>query len=146
METLYKAVVTAETGKTVNLRLGPNKSYKVVMAVDVGTEVDVYEESQEWLHVGVGKKEGWMMAQFLHKVEEKEPEEKEFVSIFRKWKNWKMTEISSSKTLHCWRCELQHFRVKGVRGDEWHEHWTGVSQRIAAFCVCCGCRSPFGDL
>lgn len=112
METLYKAVVTAETGKTVNLRLGPNKSYKVVMAVDVGTEVDVYEETQEWLHVGVGKKEGWMMAQFLHKIEEKEPEEKEFVSIFQK-----VEELENDRDMFIKNLALLQMRIAALQGE-----------------------------
>lgn len=112
METLYKAVVTAETGKTVNLRSGPDKSHKVVMAVDIGTEVDVYEESPEWLHVGVGKKEGWMMAKFLKKAGETPEEEKPFVSIYQK-----VEQLENDRDLFLKNLALLEMRIASLEGE-----------------------------
>ena len=68
---LYKAIVTADTGKTVNMRNNPSRAAAIVAQVPVGTPVDVLEEQGEWSRIGVDGKTGYMMAQYL--VKENEP-------------------------------------------------------------------------
>lgn len=58
-------IVTAETGKTVNLRSGPGKEYPKIEEVPIGTVVTETMENNDWAYIQYGGKQGYMMAQFL---------------------------------------------------------------------------------
>ena len=78
---LYKAIVTADTGKTVNMRNNPSRAADVIAQVPLGTPVDVIEESGEWNHIGVDGKTGYMMAQYLVKQDSIVPAQGYYVTI-----------------------------------------------------------------
>ena len=65
-EPLYRAMVTAQSGKTVRMRSGPGSRSPVVQAVAVGTEVEVLDVLEGWslLRLDDGKT-GYMMSKFL---------------------------------------------------------------------------------
>lgn len=66
METLYRAIVTAENGKTVNMRQQPSTSSKVVEIVPVGAVVDVTREiDAAWAQIRNDGAAGYMMRKFL---------------------------------------------------------------------------------
>lgn len=81
LSVLYKAIVTADTGKTVNMRNNPSRAADVVAQVPLGTPVDVIEESGEWSRIGVDGKTGYMMAQYLVKQDSIEPAQGYYVTI-----------------------------------------------------------------
>lgn len=58
------AVVTAQRGKTVNLRDRADKRGSIVSRVPLGTEVDVLEVSDGWARIRVPV-EGYMMTDYL---------------------------------------------------------------------------------
>lgn len=58
-------IVTAETGKTVNLRSGPGTEYPKIDAVPIGTIVTETMESNGWAYIQYGGKQGYMMEKFL---------------------------------------------------------------------------------
>ena len=60
-----KAIVWAATGQTVNLRIGPSTSKKLVERVPIGSEVTVLEKELDWCQVKWKNKIGWMMSEFL---------------------------------------------------------------------------------
>ena len=62
---MQKGLVIADSGKTVNLREKPSKTSKVLMAVPVGTEVDILEEGETWSNVQYKDMTGYMMSQFI---------------------------------------------------------------------------------
>lgn len=65
-ETMSKQmIVTAEIGKTVNLRSGPGTEYPRITEVPVGTIVTEAMENNGWAYIQYGGKQGYMMAQFL---------------------------------------------------------------------------------
>ncbi|MBR1585923.1 MAG: SH3 domain-containing protein [Clostridia bacterium] len=71
VEALYKAVVTASSGKTVNLRKSASANAKVIEAVPIGTVVDVTEETNDtWAKVDDGGVAGYMMRKFLLRSDE----------------------------------------------------------------------------
>lgn len=73
-ETLEAAVVTAESGRSVNLRKSPTTASVVIERVPVGTLVYVTSRDSEWSAVQHGPKTGYMMSK--HLVPE-EPEDTE---------------------------------------------------------------------
>ena len=64
----YKAVVTADNGKPVNLRSNPSTNASVQESVRVGTEVDVLDEYDDtWAKIKTDRNVGYMMRKFLRK-------------------------------------------------------------------------------
>lgn len=61
------AVVWAPTGKTVNLRKGPGKNYRVLVRVPIGETVTVLGNETNWTHVRYNNYTGYMMSEFLRK-------------------------------------------------------------------------------
>jgi len=64
---MSKLIVTASSGKTVNLRKTPNtREHNILYAVPLTTEVDLLEKtSSEWYKVKYKDVEGYMMSKFL---------------------------------------------------------------------------------
>lgn len=60
-----KAVVTAASGSTVNLRKAPDPKGDLLAKVPVGSTVDVLEVGSEWCTVSALGKHGYMMREFL---------------------------------------------------------------------------------
>ena len=59
------AVVVAESGKTVNMRVTPSLRGKLIKRVPLGTTVDVVAPGEEWCTIVCGNDKGYMMAKFL---------------------------------------------------------------------------------
>lgn len=63
---MSKLIVTANSGKTVNLRQQPSTTSKIIQAIPLTTEVDFIEKtSDQWYKIKYQDKEGYMMAKFL---------------------------------------------------------------------------------
>lgn len=58
------AVVTAQRGKTVNMRESADKGSKLIQRVPLGTEVEVLDVVDGWAHIRVPV-EGYMMTDYL---------------------------------------------------------------------------------
>lgn len=58
------AVVTAQSGKTVNLRESANKGSKLIRRIPLGTEVEVLDVADGWARVRVPV-EGYIMTDYL---------------------------------------------------------------------------------
>ena len=64
------AIVTADSGKTVNLRKAPDKKSAVIARVPVGTRVRVLAWADAaWRRVEANGKTGYMMAEYLRPIE-----------------------------------------------------------------------------
>lgn len=74
-EVLYKAIVSADNGNTVNMRTSPSTKASIIAKIPVGTPVDVLEEQGEWNKIGCDGKVGYMMAKYLKKEDASQPEE-----------------------------------------------------------------------
>jgi len=59
------AVVVAEKGSTVNMRVGPGLKKRLICRVPLGNEVLVVEPGEEWCKIEWNNFRGYMMAQFL---------------------------------------------------------------------------------
>ena len=71
MEVLYEAIVTAVSGRTVNLRQTPSEKAKVLKSIPVGAEVDVLEETDDkWAKIFWNGLTGYMMRKFLEATDE----------------------------------------------------------------------------
>lgn len=75
MEVPYQAIATADSGKTVNLRQGPDKKSVIIARVPVGDTVTVLDELGEWDRVSYHGKIGYMMALYVWPVNEDEGED-----------------------------------------------------------------------
>ena len=75
MEVPFQAVATADSGKTVNLRQGPDKKSVIIAWVPVGDTVTVLDELGEWDKVSYHGKTGYMMAKYLWPVSVDEGED-----------------------------------------------------------------------
>ena len=75
METPYLAKVTADSGKTVNLRVKPDKKGTIIARIPVGEIVTVLDELDGWDQVSYRGKQGYMMVQFLQVEPAPAPEE-----------------------------------------------------------------------
>ena len=65
-ESMYKAVVTAVSGRTVNLRANPSEKARVLKSIPVGSEVEVKEEVDDtWAWISWNGLSGYMMRKFL---------------------------------------------------------------------------------
>ena len=75
MDVLYRAVVTAVSGKTVNLRESASEKARVIKSVPVGSIVDVLEDTDpKWWRIRWEGYQGYMMAKFLSLYEEEDRE------------------------------------------------------------------------
>lgn len=59
------AIIVAEKGGTVNLRIGPSLNKKILVRVPLEKQVEVLEPGELWCYVKYGKTTGYMMAQFV---------------------------------------------------------------------------------
>jgi len=66
------AVVTAPSGKTVNLRRRPDKAAPVLCRVPIGSVVTVSESAQGWARVTADGVTGYMMESFLERGNQQE--------------------------------------------------------------------------
>lgn len=63
---MSKLIVTATSGKTVNLRQQPSTTSKIIQAIPLTTEVELIEKtSTTWYKVKYLETEGYMMAKYL---------------------------------------------------------------------------------
>ena len=62
-EETMTGIVTAETGRTVNLR--KKKGGKLIERIPIGTEVEILDYGPEWCRVKAGRYTGWMMTEFI---------------------------------------------------------------------------------
>ena len=62
-EETMRGIVTAETGRTVNLR--KTKGGKLIERISIGTEVEILDYGSEWCKVKAGRYKGWMMTKFI---------------------------------------------------------------------------------
>ncbi len=69
-ESITTAIVTAQSGRTVNLRQRPDKSSAILARVPLGTQVTVLESAEGWAHITVCEKTGYMMNEFLTRQDE----------------------------------------------------------------------------
>lgn len=69
-ESITTAIVTAQNGRTVNLRQRPDKSSAILARVPLGTQVTVLETAEGWAHITVCEKTGYMMNEFLTQLDE----------------------------------------------------------------------------
>lgn len=84
MDGLYRAVVTALSGKTVNLRNAASGNARILKAVPVGAEVEVLEEiNTAWARIRWSGTEGYMMRTFLSKEEAEETDLREGLESLR---------------------------------------------------------------
>lgn len=65
-----QAIVTAPSGSTVNLRINPSMTAKLIDKVPIGNTVTVLENGVEWSNVKWRIKTGWMMSKFLKFTDE----------------------------------------------------------------------------
>lgn len=70
LKVLYKAKVIANSGSTVRLRESMSSTAKTIAKIPVGTIVDVVEDNNGWDCIVYDGKTGYMMDEFLEKVEE----------------------------------------------------------------------------
>jgi len=78
MEVLYRAVVTARKGETVNLRVSPKDGSKLIERVPIGSAVDVWEDAQGWAHIRTDEgRVGYMQSKYLERQEAGEAGERE---------------------------------------------------------------------
>ena len=59
------ATVTAASGKTVNLRVGPSTKRKLVERIPLGETVTILREEGDWDYVQYGRYTGYMMDMYL---------------------------------------------------------------------------------
>ena len=59
------AVVVAEKGGTVNLRVGPSTNQRILIRVPLGKQVEILSPGEKWCKVKYGNTTGYMMAEFL---------------------------------------------------------------------------------
>lgn len=67
MDILYTAIVTADSGSTVNMRKTPSNNGRILAKIPLGTPVQVLSEDGDWAHIACDGKDGYMMLKFLEK-------------------------------------------------------------------------------
>lgn len=68
-EPLYKAIVTADSGSTVNMRESPSKKGAVITAVKLGEKVDVIDLTVDgWSKIVYKGQTGYMMSKYLRMI------------------------------------------------------------------------------
>jgi hypothetical protein len=60
-----RAIVVAESGGTVNMRVGPGLKQRLICRVPLGCEVIIMSPGEEWCRVEWNNFRGYMMAKFL---------------------------------------------------------------------------------
>lgn len=65
---LYRAIVTADEGKTVRMRKNPSTSSAVIEDVVVGEIVDVMDVMDGWSEITYHGNHGYMMSKFLREI------------------------------------------------------------------------------
>ena len=60
-----KAVVVAESGGTVNMRVEPSLKARLIVRVPLGKTVEILSPGEEWCRISYDKFVGYMMAKFL---------------------------------------------------------------------------------
>ena len=60
-----RAIVVAESGGTVNMRVGPGLKQRLICRVPLGCEVIILSPGEEWCRVEWNNFRGYMMAKFL---------------------------------------------------------------------------------
>lgn len=89
MQVLYFAKVVADNNYPVKMRKSPSTSAEILVKIPVGTTVDVLEETNKtWDKISYKGTTGYMMREFLKKIEEviptpDNPINEEFVSVDR---------------------------------------------------------------
>lgn len=58
-------IVTAESGKTVNMRQGPGRRFPVICTVPIGSTVTGSMELEGWAYIHYKEQSGYMQSQFL---------------------------------------------------------------------------------
>ncbi|MCR5296380.1 MAG: SH3 domain-containing protein [Clostridiales bacterium] len=62
------AYVISGNGKSVNLRTGPGKQYKVLASYKVGTPLVIITRGTEWYFIHIGNEYGYMMKTFINET------------------------------------------------------------------------------
>lgn len=63
---MSKLIVTAEKGKTVNMRTEPTTTAQIIQAIPITTEVEFIEKtSTQWYKIEYLGMQGYMMAKYL---------------------------------------------------------------------------------
>lgn len=70
IEVKYYGKVVASSGSTVNLRASRSTSSERIAKIPVGVTIEVIEESGEWCKINYKTYTGYMMSQFIEKLEE----------------------------------------------------------------------------
>lgn len=83
METPYEAIVTADNGKTVNLRAKPDMKSAILARVTVGSFVTVLDENIEWDKVSYSGRTGYMMDKYLYPMTNEDEPGGETVAVGR---------------------------------------------------------------
>lgn len=83
MKTPYQAIVTADSGKTVNLRAKADIKSTIIDRVAVGDTVTVLDEMEEWDKVSHAGKNGYMMDKYLVPENDDETPDDENVTVRR---------------------------------------------------------------
>lgn len=89
MQVLYFAKVVADNNYPVKMRKSPSTSAEILVKIPLGTTVDVLEETNKtWDKISYKGTTGYMMREFLKKIEEviptpDNPINEEFVSVDR---------------------------------------------------------------
>ena len=82
VEENYKAKVVAAQGSTVNMRKSASSKADVVRKIPIGTIVTVIKEYNDgWDYIGIDGTTGYMMKQFLQKVNDDNTDENDYVTI-----------------------------------------------------------------
>lgn len=58
-------IVSASSGKTVNMRAEPNSSASILQAIPIGSTVEVLETNGTWSKIKYLTTDGYMMTKFL---------------------------------------------------------------------------------
>lgn len=58
-------IVSAPSGKTVNMRAEPNSSASILQAIPIGSTVEVLETNGAWSKIKYLATDGYMMTKFL---------------------------------------------------------------------------------
>ena len=63
---MSKLIVTATSGRTVNMRVQPTTTSAIIQAIPISTEVELLEKTTStWYKIKYGEAEGYMMAKYL---------------------------------------------------------------------------------
>lgn len=63
---MSKLIVTATSGKTVNMRTQPTTTSSIIQAIPIATEVELIEKtSNQWYKIEYSGIQGYMMSKYL---------------------------------------------------------------------------------